>query len=147
MEVSSGLDFNEWVEVYKKLIFWELELEKSQDEGILEILKMQKNEANNLFCKYIEKNYLSWFKQGVTDKPVLSHFVLKEKLFPLLDENTSTFLLLVDNLRYDQWKVLQPIIEEYLKVEKDEIYYSVLPSVTQYARNALFAGRYRDWEI
>jgi CheY-like chemotaxis protein len=140
MEVSSGLDFNEWVEVYKKLIFWELELEKSQDEGILEILKMQKNEANNLFCKYIEKNYLSWFKQGVTDKPVLSHFVLKEKLFPLLDENTSTFLLLVDNLRYDQWKVLQPIIEEYLKVEKDEIYYSVLPSVTQYARNALFAG-------
>jgi DNA-binding response OmpR family regulator len=140
MEVSGRINHNEWIDVYKKLVYWELELKKSQDESIIEILKMQKNEANQQFCRYVEKNYLDWVKPSTNDKPIQSHTVLKEKLFPLLNDEKPTFLLVVDNLRYDQWKVLQPVIEEYLKVETDDIYYSILPSVTQYARNALFAG-------
>ncbi len=140
MDVSSRPDYNEWVDIYKKLVYWEIELKKSQDESIVEILKMQKNEANSQFCKYIERNYLDWVKPSTNDKPIQSQTVLKEKLFPLLNDDKPTFLLVVDNLRYDQWKTLQPLIEEHLKVESDDIYYSILPSVTQYARNALFAG-------
>jgi DNA-binding response OmpR family regulator len=140
MEVSGRINHSEWVDVYKKLVYWELELKKSQDESIMEILKMQKNEANQQFCRYVERNYLDWVKPTSNDKPIQSHTILKEKLFPLLTDEKPTFLLVVDNLRYDQWKVLQPVIEEYLKVETDDIYYSILPSVTQYARNALFAG-------
>ncbi|MFZ4400032.1 MAG: PglZ domain-containing protein [Bacteroidales bacterium] len=140
MEVSGRLNFEEWIDVYKKLVYWELELGKSQDPGIIEILKMQKNEANQQFCKYIERNYTDWLKPQTNEKPIQSHTILKEKVFPLLKDNKPTFLLVVDNLRYDQWKTLQPKIEEYLRVDNDEIYYSILPSVTQYARNSLFAG-------
>ncbi|NVN95271.1 MAG: bifunctional response regulator/alkaline phosphatase family protein [Bacteroidetes bacterium] len=140
MDVSGRLNFNEWIDIYKKLVYWELELGKSEDPGIIEILKMQKNEANHQFCKYIERNYVDWLKPSTNEKPIQSHTILKEKVFPLLKEDKPTFLLVVDNLRYDQWKTLQPKIEEYLRVENDEIYYSILPSVTQYARNSLFAG-------
>ena len=140
MDVSGRLNFEEWIDVYKKLVYWELELGKSQDPGIIEILKMQKNEANNQFSKYVERNYVDWLKPSTNEKPIQSHTILQEKVFPLLKDDKSTFLLVVDNLRYDQWKMLQPKIEEHLRVEKDEIYYSILPSVTQYARNSLFAG-------
>jgi len=140
MELSSRLGHKEWIDIYRKLVFWELELAKSNDEGIIEILKQQKAEANRQFCKYIERNYTDWLKGTDADKPIQSHTVLKDKMFPLLTDDRPTFLLLVDNLRYDQWKILQPIIEQYLRVESDEMYYTILPSVTQFARNALFAG-------
>ncbi|MEI6820769.1 MAG: response regulator [Bacteroidota bacterium] len=139
-ELSSRLGHKEWIDIYRKLVFWELELAKSNDEGIIEILKQQKAEANRQFCKYIERNYTDWLKGTNSDKPDQSHTVLKDKMFHLLSDDRPTFLLLVDNLRYDQWKILQPIIEQYLRVESDEMYYTILPSVTQFARNALFAG-------
>ncbi|MCF8301696.1 MAG: PglZ domain-containing protein [Bacteroidales bacterium] len=140
MELSGNLGYNDWVNIYRKLVYWELELEKSSDESIGEVLKMQKEEANQVFSKFIEKNYLNWLNDGGSDRPVLSHNLVKEKLFPLLDDDRPTFVLLVDNLRYDQWKILQPVIEQFFRVEKDDIYCSILPTTTQYARNALFAG-------
>mgnify|MGYP001243198064 FL=1 len=140
MEISKDLDHNQWTEIYKKLVRWELELQQSSDEGIIEVLKMQKEEANQIFSRFIANNYQDWLTSSEPDKPVLSHTVIKEKLFPTLDSTTNTFFLLIDNLRYDQWKVLQPIIEQYYRIESDDIYYSILPTTTQYARNALFAG-------
>ncbi|MFZ4547412.1 MAG: response regulator, partial [Bacteroidales bacterium] len=140
MEISNRLDFNEWVEIYKKLIYWELELEKAQDQGIVDIMRSQKVEANNVFCKYIERNYLDWVNGRTSEKPVQSHTLFREKVLPLIKENSSMFMILIDNLRYDQWKMLQPIFEEYYRVESDNLYYSILPTTTQYARNALFSG-------
>ncbi|MCB0805932.1 MAG: bifunctional response regulator/alkaline phosphatase family protein [Bacteroidales bacterium] len=140
MRISSGLDIDEWIEVYRQLVRWELELEKSADPGIREVLTMQKNEANQVFAKFIEKNYTDWVGGKSNDKPVLSHTLLKEKLFPSLEGNKPVFLILIDNLRYDQWKTIQPVIEENYRIKSDEIYYSILPTVTQYARNALFSG-------
>jgi DNA-binding response OmpR family regulator len=140
MEISKDLDHNQWTEIYKKLVRWELELQQSSDEGIIEVLKMQKEEANQIFSRFIANNYQDWLTSSEPDKPVLSHTVIKEKLFPTLDSTTNTFFLLIDNLRYDQWKVLQPIIEQYYRIESEDIYYSILPTTTQYARNALFAG-------
>ncbi|MBK6963438.1 MAG: PglZ domain-containing protein [Bacteroidales bacterium] len=140
MEISNRLNFNEWKEIYRKLIYWELELEKSTDSGIADVLKLQKDEAGQVFSRYVENNYLDWVQGKVAEKPVMSHTLVKEKLLPVIDETQGLFFILIDNLRYDQWKMLQPIIEEYFRVEKDEIYYSILPTTTQYARNSLFSG-------
>ncbi len=140
MEISNNPDFIEWIEIYKKLTRWELELEKSKDESIIEVLKMQKDEANNVFSKFIEKNYVDWINSKTNERPLLSHILVKEKIFPFLSDKKPLFVLIIDNLRYDQWKTIQPVIEEYYRVENDEIYYSILPTTTQYARNAIFSG-------
>ncbi len=140
MEISNRLSFEEWMVVYRKLIFWELELERSQDPGIMSILKMQKDEAGQVFSRFVEQNYLEWVNGKTPNRPVMSHTLIREKVIPLLDETPQLFLIVIDNLRYDQWKVLQPIFEELFRVEKDEIYFSILPTTTQYARNALFSG-------
>ncbi|MDY0078150.1 MAG: response regulator, partial [Bacteroidales bacterium] len=141
MELNNKLDFQEWTEVFKKLNRWELELERAADEGIREVLNMQKDEANSQFSRFIEKNYINWLNGTGQQKPVLSHTLVRDKLLPLLNNTQNpVFFLLIDNLRYDQWKVIQPLIEQYFRVEKDEIYCSILPTTTQYARNAIFAG-------
>ncbi len=140
MQLQERLDTQDWIEVYKKLVRWESELEKSDDESISEILNMQKTEANNQFCKFYEKNYEDWLYGNTDDKPVMSHTAIREKFFPVLNSNKQIFIIIIDNLRYDQWKAIEPFISEYYRVETDELYYSILPTVTQYARNALFSG-------
>ena len=137
--INNDLNYEQWAEIYKKLTRWELELELSKDEGIMEVFKMQKDEAGQVFARFIEQNYLDWI-QAKSPAPVLSHTLIKEKVLPLLGDKEPVFFLLIDNLRYDQWKAIQPLIQEFFRVEKDEIYYSILPSTTQYARNAIFAG-------
>jgi DNA-binding response OmpR family regulator len=140
MDISNNPDHRGWVDIYKNLTRWELELEKSSDDSMQEVLQMQKSEANQVFSRYVEQNYLDWLNGRKKDFPVMSPMVFKEKIFPLMDSTESLFVILIDNLRYDQWKAIQPILEEFFRVEKEEIYYSILPTTTQYARNALFAG-------
>jgi DNA-binding response OmpR family regulator len=139
MTISDNLKFAEWAEVYKKLIYWELEIDRSSDKSMLEVLKMQKQEANTQFFKFIERNYTSWV-QGKTPPPVMSHTLVKNKVAPELEKSDSVFLMVIDNLRFDQWKMIEPIVREYFKVDTEEIYYSILPTATQYARNAIFSG-------
>jgi len=140
MMISGRLDHEEWIDVYKRLVRWELELEKSSDSSIKEILIMQKLEANQVFTKFIEKNYIDWINGEEENRPQLSHTLLKNRLFPKLNGEKPVFLILIDNLRYDQWKVIQPILEDKFRVTNDDIFYSILPTVTQYARNAIFSG-------
>ena len=140
MDISMGLDYKEWVEMYKRITRWELELGKSADDNVLDILNMQKNEANLVFSKYVEKNYRDWVGGQADDRPVMSPTLFKEKVFPELNAGKSLFVLLIDNLRYDQWKAIEPLIAEYYRVKNDDIYYSILPTTTQYARNAIFSG-------
>ncbi len=140
MKITDRLDSEEWKNVYKDLVRYETNLEKSDDKGIVEILNIQKQEANNSFAKYYENNYKDWLYGTSDDRPTLSHTLIKDYAFPLLDKGKKTFLLVIDNLRYDQWKIIQPLIEQYFRVENDSIYYSILPTTTQYARNSLFAG-------
>ncbi|MCJ8211781.1 PglZ domain-containing protein [Mucilaginibacter sp. RS28] len=138
MTLNDNLSFQEWVDVYKKLIYWELELEKLDDAGMHEILTMQKAEANVQFSKFIEKNYPNWIKNPDAG-PIFSHQLMKKKVFPKM-ENTPVFFILIDNLRYDQYRIIHPIINEYFRLEEEDNYYSILPTATQYARNAIFSG-------
>jgi len=138
MQLNSRLDLDEWFEVYDKLVYWELKLNDIEDQGMKEILEMQKKEANTQFSKFIENEYLNWVN-GVEEAPEMVHTLFKNKINPKLDEE-DVFVLVIDNLRYDQWKMLRPIFAKYYKVNEEEMIYSILPTATQYARNAFFAG-------
>ena len=138
MKLSSSLNKEEWYDIFKKLTFWELELEKSGDNSVEQILEMQKTEANSQFFKFVKQNYKDWI-QG-NDAPLMSHNIIKKKVAPLMSDNKPTYMILIDNLRYDQWKIIEPSILEDFIVESDEMYTSILPTATQYARNAIFAG-------
>ena len=134
-DLNNSMDLNEWIALFKKLNFWERQLEMS-DENMYEIFDMQKEEANQLFSKYIDKNYIDILND---EEHITSHNLLKKELFPKL-KNESYFLIVIDNLRYDQWLIIKPVIEELFNIEKEEIYCSILPTTTQYARNSLFSG-------
>ncbi|MEZ4988735.1 MAG: response regulator [Saprospiraceae bacterium] len=138
MEINSGLNFQEWVDIYRRIINWEIKIDDSQSTAMADILSMQKNEANNAFSKYIVNNYLGWMKEG--SGPVRSDRLMRDKVFPHLSESLPTVMLLLDNLRYDQWKVIEPIFNEVFKVVEEDYFCSILPTTTQYSRNAIFAG-------
>lgn len=140
LRINSASSFADWEEIYKSLVYWELELEYSDDQPMLEVLKMQKAEAQLGFARYIKNNYVRWFKEKAESKPLLSPGLFKEKIFPLVDSKKKVFVILIDNLRLDQWKVIMPIINEYFTVLEDTLFCSILPTATQYARNAMFAG-------
>ncbi len=138
MEINSGLSSEEWNNLYKRIIDWEIKLDQSDNEQMRDILDMQKKEANAAFCKFISKNYEKWQKDNAG--PVSSHNLLEKYLFPNMDMSKPNVLVLFDNLRYDQWMVLEPVISELYRVEEQQIFYSSLPTSTQYSRNAIFAG-------
>jgi CheY-like chemotaxis protein len=139
MDLSMVNTYEEWVSLYQKLVYWEIQLENIEDAGMFEILESQKNEANIQFGKFIDKNYTEWF-EPYTEAPVMSHTLFKEKIAPELSKEQPTLLVVIDNLRYDQWKVFEPIINNYYKKDKEEAFFSILPTATQYARNAIFSG-------
>ena len=152
MEINSGLDFRQWVDVYKKIINWELKLDASNTAELGDILSMQKSEANAEFSRFIDKNYENWMS-GDVEAPTMSSNLMRTKVFPELKDDVPTIMLLLDNLRFDQWKTIEPILTEFFRVEEEDFFYSSLPTTTQYSRNSIFAGLtpleiqeyYPDW--
>ncbi|CAM1362543.1 Response regulator receiver domain-containing protein [Tenacibaculum sediminilitoris] len=138
MDLAMVNSYEEWAELYKKLVHWELELEDINDTGMLEILESQKSEANSQFFKFIKKNYQHWLTDG--NKPTFSHTLFKDYVVPNLSKDQGVLWVIIDNLRYDQYRVLEPFINNYFKKEEEFSYYSILPTATQYARNAIFSG-------
>jgi CheY-like chemotaxis protein len=139
-EIDSAGSYNDWTEIYKKLIYWDTRLDRTDDSGLIEIFAMQEQEANNAFAKFISKNYLSWFKPECDERPLLSPAIFPEKVLPLLKEKKRVLFIVIDNLRYDQWKILSEELGDLARVLSDEVYCSILPTATQYARNAIFSG-------
>jgi len=139
MEISPNLTVEEWITLYRKIIFWELELQKANDENMLMILQTQKEEANKVFSKAFIRNYRDWLTDAKAS-PILSHTVMQKSVFPLLNKQEKILVVVIDNLRYDQWKAIEPAIEGHFRVVQDSMYCSILPTATQYARNSMFAG-------
>ena len=140
MQINDRLSYKEWVDIYKKLVFWEIELSQSDDSTMDEILVMQKEDANKAFFRFIKDHYILWFQQEIGDRPMLSPDIFKHKVFPLLDQGKKVFVLVIDNLRFDQWRTINSVFANYFRTESEELYYSILPTATMYARNAMFAG-------
>lgn len=139
MDLSMVNSFEEWADLYQKLVYWELQLEDIEDGGMFEILESQKIEANTQFCKFIDKNYPEWFENGA-DAPIMSHTLFREKVLPEINKKKPILMVVVDNLRYDQWKAFEPYLNNIYKKTEEEMFYSILPTATQYARNAIFSG-------
>lgn len=140
MKINEVSNYKEWYEVYRKLVYWEMQLMESNDNTMDEVFEMQMNEANSTFCKYIKRNYTKWFRPDCDDKPLLSPNLLREKVFPLLNEGKTVLFLLIDNLRFDQWKVIEPILSQFYTTAEEDMFYSILPTSTQYSRNSIFSG-------
>ncbi len=143
-QISQELDEarapQDWADLYKKLTFWEMEMESSENKGMLEVLEAQKIEANASFGRFVKENYLDWLADPVQDAPLLSHQVMREHVFPLLRKKTPLFFIVIDNLRLDQWEEIEPLLSPYFHVEEKSTYFSILPTTTAFARNALFSG-------
>jgi len=140
MDLAMVNNYEDWIELYKKLVHWEIELESIADTGMIEIIEAQKNEANTLFFKFIKNNYEDWFENGNIDKPILSHHLFRKVIKPEITKSNGILLIVIDNLRYDQLRIIEPIVNTYYKKEKEIPFYSILPTATQYARNAIFSG-------
>lgn len=141
MDLAMVNTYEEWVDLYQKLIYWELQLESIEDVGMTDILESQKTEANLQFGKFIEQNYEKWLQPNTNgDNPILSHTLFKTKVVPELSDEQPTVMIVIDNLRYDQWKALEPTVNRYYKKTSEMSFFSILPTATQYARNAIFSG-------
>lgn len=134
--INSAGNIEDWMEVYRELVRWELKLADT-DSSMSEMLLMQKRDANSNFCKFIKRNYEDWVTGD--DHPLMSPEIFKRRVFPLLDKGEKVCFILVDNFRLDQWKMVQPLVSEFFNVS-EELYTTILPTSTQYARNSIFAG-------
>lgn len=138
-QINSAGDFKEWVEIYTRLVYWEMEFESSGSEGMDDVLRLQKSEANNEFARFVRNGYVQWFGDDARNAPLTSPNLFREKVFPLLDKK-KVVVVIVDNLRYDQWKIIEKEIAALFRTDEEELFLSILPTATQFARNAMFAG-------
>lgn len=136
MQINMAQSIDDWYEVYRSLVFWELKLAQT-DTNMDELLSLQKRDANVGFCKFVKREYEDWVT--TESHPLMSHEIFKRRVFPELDKGEKVFVILIDNFRYDQWKVIQPIVSEFFNIN-EELYTTILPTSTQYARNSIFAG-------
>ncbi len=153
MDMGMVNDTEGWVEIYKRIINWELRLDAAKTDEMADIVSMQKQNANTDFSKFIVKNYQYWFEDE-RNGPIMSHNLMRNKVLPVLKPGElPTVMLLLDNLRYDQWKMIEPLLTEFFRVEEESYFFSMLPTATQYSRNAIFAGllpseidkKFPDW--
>ena len=136
-DINRAATMEEWMEVYRQLVRWELKLAETDNSSMEEMLLMQKRDANSNFCKFVKRNYEDWITGD--NHPLMSHEVFRRRVFPLLDNGDKVCFFLIDNFRLDQWKEIQPLVSEFFNVNED-LYTTILPTSTQYARNAIFAG-------
>ena len=137
---ENATDHKTWTSVYRQLIFWELEMEKSSTDEMMDIHLSHKKEANRTFFKFISKNYASWIQAVDVNTPLLSHQLFQQKVLPMLSKGEPMIWLVIDNLRFDQWKSIEPTLSELFRINEEDCYFSILPTTTQYARNAIFSG-------
>ncbi|MDD4777336.1 MAG: bifunctional response regulator/alkaline phosphatase family protein [Fermentimonas sp.] len=142
--IRSCMTCNDWIDVYRRLVFWEVELDR-YDYPVKELPEMQKADANISFAKFVRENYKSWINRESGDKgnisgsPVVSSDLFENHVFPFLDKGDKLFFILIDNFRLDQWEVIKDIVNDSFECEEN-IYFSILPTATPYARNSIFSG-------
>ena len=136
-QIGTAQTIEDWYKLYSTLVRWELTL-SANDTGMADMLRMQKDEANAAFCKFVRRNYESWVTTD--DHPLRSNDVFKSRVLPLLDKGEKVFFVVIDNFRLDQWKTISPLLADYYNITQEELYTTILPTATQYARNAIFSG-------
>ncbi len=139
--IDGQTDYKGWMDMYRQLVFWELEMDKSEQAEMHEVHRMQMKEANAAFFKFISRNYISWVNKEDTQPPVLSHTLFQKKVMPYLQQQKPLVWVVLDNFRLDQWKTIEPLLHDFFSVADDDCYFSILPTATHYCRNAIFGGQ------
>jgi len=137
VRLLSPMDWEDWIDIHLKLSEWDVELDSHPDLGLKQTLYDQKRECNAEFGKYIEKNYKVWLHNK--KRPHLSIDIVPKYVLPHVRNGKHTILLVIDNLRLDQWLVVEPLLRDYFRITRD-YYFSILPTATPYSRNAIFSG-------
>ena len=139
MQLGNRMNAEEWGEFYKKMVYWTMELSQTQEESMKELLISQKADANDQFVKFYADQYLDWIN-GKKEAPVMSHTVFNKKVKPLIEPGKPLYWVVIDNLRFDQWKIIAPYLKDLFRWENEDLLYAILPTATMYARNAMFSG-------
>ena len=139
MALNSNPNYNEWMELYRKLVYWELEWKKATVLKCGRYFNRRRMKPIRVF-KFISKNYASWAHPKSTDAPIMSHTLFRYKILPHVEKGKPLFVALIDNLRFDQWKAYNLLLQKHFGIQEEETFYSILPTATQYSRNAIFAG-------
>jgi CheY-like chemotaxis protein len=138
--LMSQMGPEEWINIYQKIVGWDLELDRHRETGLQNMLGEQKRDANNVFAKYIEDNYPNWIHES-NDRPVLSTEIIPEFVIPEIDNNKTVFFFVIDCLRFDQWLLMEKLLSSDYTISR-KWYYGILPTATPYSRNAIFSGLY-----
>ncbi|MFN2397687.1 MAG: response regulator [Gemmatimonadaceae bacterium] len=152
LERERTLDWRGWISRYSELTDWDLELAEAGERSLLESLRGLYPQLRREFADFMRKAYPAWLRSLEGDRPALSIDVVGEFLLPVLQREKAGLFIVIDCLRLDQWRILQPLITPMFDVETTH-YFSILPTATPYARNSLFSGlfpceiaaRFPDW--
>lgn len=137
MQISMASSLEDWKEVYRKLVYWELELEGA-NTGMEELLQMQKQDANRQYAKFVARHYADWMSHP-DKRPLMSPDVFKTQVFPAVDQGEKVWFILIDNFRFDQWRSIKALLADDFQMD-EQLFLSLLPTATQYSRNAIFSG-------
>ncbi|MBY5951010.1 PglZ domain-containing protein [Algoriphagus marincola] len=140
MAVGDAVDHEDWANIYTKLTYWELQIDETENKSMKEVLETQKSEADANFARFVKESYLSWMEEKNQEKPLISPNVMRKKVFPRIQSGKPLFFIVIDNLRLDQWEDMESLLTPYFSIAEKETYYSILPTTTAFARNALFSG-------
>lgn len=146
MRVTGGIGdcrtFADWAELYRQIVEKEVAAEEMSASDIAELYAQIRKEADAAFSKFVMANYENWFSAKPSDtKPdVFSHQILSKVVKPLLAAGEKVALVVIDNFRLDQWVLFQKFLEPEYNINTD-LYCSILPTATQFSRNAIFAGK------
>ena len=152
IERARVLDWRGWIDRYAELVRWEVDLAAAGETGLVESLRGTYPAMHREFAEFMRTAYPAWMHDLDGDRPPLSVDMVQEFLLPILSESKAALFVVIDCLRLDQWRVLEPLLAPMFAVETAH-YFSILPTATPYARNALFSGlfpaeiaaRFPDW--
>ena len=140
--LSRDLSGSEWINLYRNLVHWDFELEKTDDEGLRQNHAGQKSDCNAAFARFIMDNYAFWVK-GDNKPPLFSNKVVERAVVPLLQEGKNVFFLVMDCMRLDQYLAIEDFLKELYDIRCGH-YYSILPTATRFSRRSLFSGLMPD---
>lgn len=137
----------DWIELYAKLVAWEMELDEHGGLGLAQTLGEQKKEMNSEFGKFVERNYKNWVNtiytsENAANRPAMSPDVVEEWLLPELEQgNENVIFFVIDCMRLDQWLIMEAELRNLFKITRN-YHFSILPTATPYSRNSIFAGQF-----
>lgn len=138
-DIGRADTIDDWYALYRRLMFWDMQL-ASANTGMDEMLALQRRDADTEFGKWMRRRYEDWAADpDASGRPLMSPELIPRRVMPLLDDGRKVFMILIDNFRLDQWLSVKPLLADIFSFD-EQLYTSILPTATQYARNAIFSG-------